>query len=354
VGTYAANLHVVDGHGGSADARVVVHVEPWVRPLLPLDGGNGLPRGAVADVAYHHAAAAADDRLVFADSDGTLHRLWVLDPESAPTAAVPNVSLGAPPVALAVRPDGAEAVVAMSGSPQRWRTVSLGATPTAGTLNTFGAGWTGTPTDLLYANRMYAVSSSGMVHEIGPSANSNTSAPADCGAACTVSATRGTFADDFVWLVNASGELRRYQGSGSGRLTLQSGVASGLSATTDVWVSANDGGGRDVFAASGGIFDAATVTSVDALPYPAVHVDSAAPSSVRQGVLVGQGGTSVVTLDASWNESGQLRVPVVGFLGTGYPTQAVKAFVRSDGTAHYLVLRATGVAGTDRWYLLKL
>jgi hypothetical protein len=32
----------------------------------------------------------------------------------------------------------------------------------------------------------------------------------------------------------------------------------------------------------------------------------------------------------------------------------VKAFVRSDGTAHYLVLRATGVAGTDRWYLLKL
>jgi hypothetical protein len=353
VGTYAANLHVDDGHGGSADARVVVHAEPWLRPLLPLDGANGLPRGAIADVAYHHGASAANDRIVFADSDGTLHRLWSLDPESSPTALVPNASLDAPPVALAVKPDGTEAVVAMSGSPQRWRTVSLGAFPAAGTLNPFGAGWTGTPTDLLYAIRMYAVSSTGAVHELGPSAASNTSVAALCdGGSC--SATRGAFADGYLWLVNGSGELRRYLGRSNGNLELNPATAaSGLTGTTDLWVSANDGGGRDVFAASGGIFDAATVTSVDALPYAAVHVDSAAPAGVRRGVLVRQGGTSVVTLDANWNESGQLRVPMVGFLGTGYPTQAVKAFVRSDGTAHYLVLRATGVAGPDRWYLVK-
>jgi hypothetical protein len=196
-----------------------------------------------------------------------------------------------------------------------------------------------------------------VVHEVGAGGASNTSTTAVCdGVACPVgTGTRGTFADGYLWLVNGSGELRRYLGRPNGNLELNPGtVASGLTSTTDVWVSADDGGGRDVFAASGGIFDAATVTSVDALPYPAIHVDSAAPAGVRRGVMVRQGGAGVVTLDASWNESGELRVPTVGFLGTGYPTQAVKAFVRSDGSAHYLVLRATGVAGADRWYLLRL
>jgi hypothetical protein len=348
-GTYVLRLHVDDGRGGSDDDTVEVGVDRYARPLHPLDGTTGLPRGDVADAAYVHAS----DRIVLVGFDGSslTSRLWLLDPESVPTATVPSAPLGAAPIALAVKPDGAEALVAVSGS--RWQTVSLGGVPGAGTLNLFGAGWSGTATDLMYAgNRMYAVSGAGVVHEVGAGGASNTSTPATCdGAGCA--GTRGTFADGYVWLVNGSGEMRRFLGRPNGDLQLNPvAVASGLTGTTDVWISADDGGGRDVFAANRGVFDAASVTSVDVLPYAAIHVDSAAPLNVRRGVLVRQGGAGVVTLDANWDESGELNVPLIGHQGTGYTAEAVKAFIRTDGSAHYVLVRAI-VAGAYRWYLVK-
>ena len=63
-------------------------------------------------------------------------------------------------------------------------------------------------------------------------------------------------------------------------------------------------------------------------------------------------GTTVQRLDGSYAGAGALAIPRVGYLGTGYPGEAVFAFVRSDGSARYVVLRAT-VAGAVRWYLAR-
>lgn len=352
-GTYVVRLHVEDGWGATAEATVPVVVGPYLRPLQPLDGTTQLPTGLIIDAAYHHGASAADDRLVFATETptGATYRLWALDPASLPTSATPYVEFTGRPAAIAVKPDGNDATVATTSN---WFTVSLSGTLTLGTVNPFGPGWSGTTTDILYASRKYAVSSTGAVHELGPSASSNTSAQACTQTACNVTGTRGTSGGSYVWLVSG-GELRRYLGKANGNLEPDLAFASGLTGTSDVWASADDGGGRDVFAATGTVFDGALLTAADALPSAARHVDSVAPGGVRSGVMVSSDGSRVIDLNASWDDTGRTIVlPRVGHLGTGYPLEAVYAFVRSDGAARYLVLRSKGtVAGSARWYLLK-
>lgn len=361
VGTYAAVLHVEDGHGGVAEATVVALVEPFVRPLMPIDGGLGLPRGSIADAAYFHAATAAGDRLVFVGSETASgpHRLWILDPET-PGTVMPvgtATSLGAAPEAFAVKPDGTEATVVTSA--RAFVSVNLSGTPAVTQTGTFAGSWTGPATDVLYAARTYAVSSAGAVHELGPSANQNTSEPArSCTSTlgCGVTGTRGTFADGYVWLATPTGggaaDLQRHAGRSNGLLELAGTASSGLTTGTSIWVSADDGGGRDVLAANGNVYDATTAALVDALPASARHVDSIAPGGVRSGILVDSVGSAVTLLDASWNAAGTLRVPRVGYQGTGHQPEAFYAFVRSDGSARYVLFRAT-VQLAPRWYLVR-
>ncbi len=352
-GTYLLRLHVDDGRGGSDDDTVDVGVDPYLRPLHPVDGTTGLPRGDVADAAYVHGT----DRIVLAgyDSSSLTNRLWVLDPQSAPTAVAPSVALYATPLCLGVRPDGGEAIAGETGW---WQRVSLTGTLSAYAQNSFGYGF-GTPSGIVYASRDYATSTSGSVHELGTSAGSS-SAPASCGTGCTVPpgtrAVAGQLGSSlYVWILNeGTGELRRFLSQNNGDLVLNPvTVASGLSSSHDLWLSAVHGTSQAEVAVGGGtVFDATSVMSVATLPFAARHLDTTAVSTVLQGVAVSSTGTEVRKLDASYASAGALPLPRIGYAGTGYPADARYAFVRSDGTAHYVLIRAY-VDYAYRWYLMK-
>lgn len=358
-GTYVVRLHVDDGWGASADATVPVVVEPWLRPLHPLDGGTGLPRGTISDAAWIHAAAAAGDRLVFVGHDGAsgLDRLWVLDPASSATASVPSASLAEAPRCVGLAPDGSTALVGgdLSGAP-RWERVTLGATPAASGANLFGAGWSGTPTDVVDAGgREYAVSSTGIVHELVSSGvGSSSQAPlCDNCSAATVTGARAVAATDVVWLLSPAGELRRFAVRPNGNLLLSPVTSLSVPAATDLWLGAATATpSQDLVVSSGGVFDATTLSpsGPGALPSAARHVDTAAPGGALAGVMIDAAATSVCALDGAWTVTGTLPLPWIGWLGTAYPAEPVWAFVRSDGGARHVVLRAS-IGGAVRWYL---
>jgi hypothetical protein len=355
-GTYVAALRVDDGWGGTSDFTVAVVVGPWLRPLNAVDGGTGLPRGSVADAAWIHAATAGDDRLVYVGHDGAsgLDRLWVLDPASSATAAVPAADLGEAPRCVGLAPDAGSALVGgeLSGSP-RWERVTLGAAPAAGGANLFGSGWSGVPGDVVdTGGREYAVSSTGVVHELvssGVGASSQAPLCENC-AASAVTGSRAVAATDAIWLLSPAAELRRFTVRPNGNLLLGPTTAVAVPSATDLWLTAAASATQDVAVSTGGIFDAATLAGAGVLPSAARHLDTAAPGGARTGVLVDAAGAAVRTLDASCSETGTLALPRVGWLGTPYTLEPVWAFVRSDGAARYVVLRAT-VGGAVRWYL---
>jgi len=356
-GTYVLRLHVEDSRGGTADDRVDVVVEPYLRPLYALDGTTKLPRGDVADAAYAHAT----DRIVFAGFDGSslTNRLWVLDPESAPTTFGLSARLYSGAICLGVKSDGSEATVGESGP--YWQKVSqLGATPTAAAQNAFGSGF-GTPSSIVYASREYATSTSGSVHELGTSSGSS-SAPASCGTGCLVPpgtrAVAGQLgASEYVWILNnpnnGTGELRRFRSDPNGNLVLSPiTVASGLSTSQDLWLSAVHGATQAEVAVGGGsVFDAASVTNVASLPFQALHLDTALVSTALRGIAVSSDGRDVRTLDGTYAPTGALVLPRVGYLGTGYPTTASHAFISSTGARYVLIHANVGTA--ERWYLMK-
>jgi hypothetical protein len=351
-GAYVLRLHVDDGRGGSADDTVEVGVDRYARPLHPLDGTTGLPRGDVADAGYLRAG----DRIVLVGYDGSslTSRLWVLDPEAAPTAATPSVALYTTPTCVGLKPDGTEATVGEAGP--YWQRVSLGGTPSAAAPNTFGGGF-GTPSDVVYAKRQYATSTSGAVHELGTSAG-NSSAPASCSTGCSVAGTRAVAGalggSEYVFILNeGTGELRRFLSNPNGSLELNPvTVASGLGTSHDLWLSAvHDGAQAEVAVGGGTVFAAGSITSVATLPFAARHLDTVAPAGLR-GVAVSATGTEVVRLDATFSPAGALPLPRIGYAGTGHAADARYAFVRGDGSAHYVLVRAF-VASAYRWYLVK-
>jgi len=333
-----------------------VVVEPYVRPLYALDGTTLLPRGDVADAAYAHAT----DRIVFAgyDTSSLSNRLWVLDPESAPTTFGLSAPLANAATCLGVNPDGTEAIVGETGP--YWQRVSqLTGTPSSqATPNTFGSNF-GTPSDIVYARREYATSTTGAVHELGTSSG-NSSSPASCGTGCTVApgtrAVAGTLgASMYVWILNeGAGELRRYLSNANGTLDLNPiTVASGLSSSHDLWLSAVHGTSLEVAVGGGTVFDASSLMSAATLPFTTTrHLDTTAVSTALRGVAVSATGTAVVKLDATFAAAGALRLPTVGWHGTGYPVDARYAFVRTDGGAHYVLVQAF-INGAYRWYLMK-
>jgi hypothetical protein len=358
VGTYVVRLHVDDGWGGSDDATVPVVVDPWLRPLHALQGGTGLPAGSVADAVYVHATTPANDRLVYAGADDASGqpRLWSLDPESAATAAW--TALGATPVCLGLSPDGASALVGgdQAGSP-RWLLVTLGASPSAAAPNAFGIGWTGSPSAMVdtgsgSSGRQYAVSTTGAVHELGGVAGSQAAqCDTSCATASIVVGSHAASAPDTLWLLSTAGDLRRFTVRPNG--LLQNPVlGSGYGSSGDLWLSSLHSASQEIVLAGGPVLDATALGNVTSLPFPARHVDTTTVSSVLQGIAVSSAGTRVERLDAAYAAAGTLPLPRVGYLGTGYPGEAVFAFVRSDGSARYVVLRAS-VAGAWRWYLAR-
>lgn len=365
-GTYAAVLSLDDGHGGAVSATVVVRVEPWLRPLLPRDGA-GLPYGSIADATWFHAAVPADDLLVFAGRDAAAgaNRLWALDPEASTTAdpaATPSAALGASPLCLTVSPSGSEVLVGESGP--YWQRIGLSSgTPSSPSgLQDFGFGWSSPPTDLVdEGTREYAVFANGAVRELGASGGAT---PITCDA-CTAAGTRAVATTDYLWLLDDRfGELRRFLIRPNGNLQLTPNTAvTGLTTSRDLWLSALHGASRDVAVAGGPVFDALTLTSIDGFtdgdghPVQARHLDTAAPGGALEGVLVRADGGAVLTLDGSYAETGRIPIPALGYQGTGYPLEAVWAFVQSDGT-RWVVLRSAGSVGpagasSVRWFLLK-
>jgi hypothetical protein len=94
-------------------------------------------------------------------------------------------------------------------------------------------------------------------------------------------------------------------------------------------------------------------STTPALPFAVRHVDTTAVGPDIRGVAVSTAGDEVRTIGAGWSAaSSALALPSVGYLGTGYPTAARYAFVRTDGSRTYVVLRVL-VAGKYRWYLAR-
>jgi hypothetical protein len=350
VGTYALTLRLDDGHGGFDDDTVVVRVDPYLRPLHPTDVTTGLPRGDVADAAYVHAADPANDRIVLFgrdDSSGSW-RLWVLDPESAATAAVPYVALAAQPTCLGLSPDGSHALV---GETNGWERASVSGAPSTSAA----VGLTFTPADVLDAGtREFALSPSGQVYSISSSGGSV--APAQC-TNCTPAGTRGVTTDGTLWLLDEGTDtLRRFVVRPNGDLEqVPANSVTGLVGSNDLWLSAIYGTSRDVVVGGGTTYAAGTLAlGAGSLPFQARHLDSIAISNEIRGVVVSSTGTTVRKLGAGWTSSAadDLPVPRVGYLGTGYPSDARFAFVRSNGAARYVLVRAF-VAGAHRWYLAK-
>jgi hypothetical protein len=164
-------------------------------------------------------------------------------------------------------------------------------------------------------------------------------------------ASHAASAADTLWLLSTAGDLRRFTVRPNG--LLQSPVlGSGFGSSGDLWLSALHSASQEIVLAGGPVLDASALGNVTSLPFPARHVDTTTVSSVLQGIAVSSAGTRVERLDAAYGAAGTLPLPGIGYLGTGYPGEAVFAFVRSDGSARYVVLRAS-VAGAWRWYLAR-
>ncbi len=361
-GTYVVRLHVDDGWpGGSDDATVQVYVEPYLRPLHPLDG-NGLPSGSVADAAYLHAATAASDRIVFVGRNSVIgDGLWILDPETTWSGAT---MVNESPRCVGFTRDGATAIIGGTDGfgTSKWERVTLSG-PTANGTNAFGTGWTGLPNDVVSTGgKEFVVSSSGLVHTFansGVGSTTTTEVPQcdNCTPSLAVVGSHGAAATDVLYLLTASGDLRRFDVTNPGRLVFSptSPVATGSS---DLWVSAlHNTSKQEVAVSSGMLLDATglgSTTVAATLPSSARFVDTATPSGASGalvGIMIGGDG-SLVKLDGSYAGAGALRVPRVGWLGTGYPLTARWAFVRSDGTVRYVILSAT-VGPEVRWYLAR-
>jgi hypothetical protein len=347
-GTYVVRLHVSDGWGATADATVPVRIEPFLRPLYPVDGGTGLPFGGdIAGAVYAHPT----DRIAFigAEESSGAQRVWLLDPESSPTAPIPYASLAHTPVALAVDPAGTSGIVAEAGYFER---LSLSGSP-----STSGSTYLGfTPNEVLDAGtREYALAPSGQVYDIS-SANSSPGI-ATCNAGSTCLGTRGAAADGVLWLLDEStGLLRRYTVQPSGKLD-QTAAASGLGSAAALWASAPHGGAQDLVASTGARY-ADTVTALTAaspaLPFGVRHLDTTAVGAEIRGAAVDSTGAEVRNVAAGWQApaANALALTAVGYQGTGYPTTARYAFVRTDGTRTYVVVRVL-VAGKYRWFLMR-
>jgi hypothetical protein len=347
-GTYVVRLHVDDGWSGTNDSTVPVRVEPYLRPLFPVDGGTALPFGGeIPDASYAHAT----DRIAFIgaeDSSGGAPRVWLLDPEGSPTTDIPSANLAHPAVSLSVDPTGTSGVV---GEASYFERVSLSTTPSASNLTFLGF----TPNVVLdTGNREYALAPNGQIYDISAS---GTFSLASCNTGDTCVGTRGAAAANVLWLLDeATGFLRRYDVPPSSKLS-QSASASGLGAAANVWASATYGGARDVVASTSARFSdtgtALTLTS-PGLPFALRHLDTTAVGTDIRGVVVSSAGDEVRTIGAGWAApaASALALPSVGYLGTGYPTTARYAFVRTDGSRNYVVLRVL-VAGKYRWYLAR-
>ena len=346
-GTYVVRLHVDDGWSATADSTVPVRVEPYLRPLFPLDGGTALPFGGdIPDASYAHAT----DRIAFVgseESSGT-PGVWLLDPEGSPTAAIPSANLAYPATSLSVDPSGTSGVVGETGSFER---LSLAGAPSASASTSLGF----TPNVVLDAgNREYALAPTGQVYDISASGSAGITL-ANCSPSPCVG-TRGAAAANVMWLLDeATGFLRRYAVPPSSKPN-QTAIASGLSGAANVWASAAYGGAQDVVASTGARY-ADTVTALTltspAFPFALRHLDTTSVGTDIFGVAVSSAGDEVRTIGAGWQPAASaLPLPSVGYLGTGYPTAARYAFVRTDGSRNYVVLRVL-VAGKYRWYLAR-
>ena len=233
-GTYVVRLHVDDGWpGGTDDATVQVYVEPYLRPLHPLDG-NGLPSGSIADAAYLHAATAASDRIVFVGRNSVIgDGLWILDPETTWSGAT---MVNESPRCVGFTRDGATAIIGGTDGfgTSKWERVTLSG-PTANGTNAFGTGWTGLPNDVVSTGgKEFVVSSSGLVHTFansGVGSTTTTEVPQcdNCTPSLAVVGSHGAAATDVLYLLTASGDLRRFDVTNPGRLVFSptSPVATG-------------------------------------------------------------------------------------------------------------------------------
>jgi hypothetical protein len=352
VGTFRINLHVDDGHGGSADKTVDVFADAHVMPL-----------GTIADASY-----IAGDRMVLVGTDpaGGAYRLWVVNPSTQSFDPAGAVTLTSAPTALAVSPDASQAIVGEAGG--KWEIVNLTARTLVGAQRT---GLTFDPTDIVYTdpawNYALATGATGTIRELLLSA---VTAPFDQAASQPVSdpVARGTRAASgtistttYVWLLDTTtGALSRYEAKSNGQLMNPSVLSAALAGTGGLWLSADL---ASLFTTTTGVYAAGTTptpitllgAALPAAPGLQGHVYTTDVTGTQQGVIAQPASGSLTRFSgASFSEvAPAAALPLLGVNGAGVPQRGRFAFIRSDGTEYYGVVTADPGTGT-RWGLVKV
>jgi len=353
VGTFRINLHVDDGHGGSADKTVDVFADAHVMPL-----------GTIADASY-----LAGDRMVLVGTDpaGGAYRLWVVNPSTQSFDPAGAVTLTSAPTALGVSPDASQAIVGEAGG--RWEIVNLTARALVGVQRT---GLAFDPTDVVYANtspnRVFATGGNGAVRELdlgvpapGPYDKAPSQPASDLPAQGTRAAVGTISTVTYLWLLDTrNGNLSRYEAKDNGQLMNPSVLSAALAGTGGLWLSADL---ASLFTTTTGVYAAGTTptpitllgAALPAAPGLQGHVYTTIVTATQQGVIAQPTSGSLTRFSgASFSEvAPAAALPLLGVNGAGIPQHGRFAFIRSDGTEYYGVVTANPGTGT-RWGLVKV
>ncbi len=350
-GLYTLNLHVDDGHGGTADKAVDVIVGPYVLPL-----------GHVYDAAF----AAA--KLIMIGDDAGAGRLWIVDP--AVPAVTYTVNLDSLPTALGVSADGTQAVVARAGA--AWDLVNLTTGTPSGAprtgLGTYGGSGAFDASSVAWANgRVYVTSAGGRLRRLLLSA---TAIPYDIvpeqPASFTLDpSTRAVGSATYLWLLGSNGSLTRCLADNNDQIRDPvKNPTTGVASASGMWLSATSadlffGGKLDVHEADSIV--APYLAYLGVLPAVPTHVGTMDDGGTLVGVISQVTSTSLTRFSGTGftETTPALVIPFIGELGERRDPEGRFAFVTTVGgvTTYYAIVavdRGTPSMTDDLWGLFTI
>lgn len=345
-GLYTLNLHVDDGHGGTADKAVDVIVGPYVLPL-----------GRIIDAAF------VAGNLVLIGDDAGAGKLWIVNPAIPQIAH--TIALASMPTALGVSQDGTQAVVGRVGG--AWDLVNV----TTGTLS--GASRTGLGFDassIAWANgRVYATSLGGTVRRLLPTATVAPYAvvPEQPASFAPIAGVRAVGSAAHLWVLGGSGgagALTRYvvDTNDQVRDPVQN-LSTAVAGASGLWLSAT--GAELFFGGKTDVHDALDATvapyleKLGVLPAPPTHVGTMDSGGTLLGVISEATSTSLTRFTGIGTAPAALVLPFIAENGERRDPEGRFAFIASVGgtTTYYAIVavdRGTTTTTDDLWGLFTL
>jgi hypothetical protein len=346
-GLYTLNLHVDDGHGGTADKAVDVIVGPYVLPLA-----------RIVDAAF------VAGKMVLIGEDAGTYKLWVVDPAVPQIAG--SVTFTSLPTALGVSQDGTQAVVARVGG--EWDLVNLTTVTLSGASRT-GLGFDAS--SIAWANgRVYATSLGGTVRRLIPGAVAPPYhvVPEQPASFPPISGTRAVGSATHLWVLGGTagaGALSRYlvDTNDQVRDPVQN-LATSLASASGMWLSATTaelffGGKLDVHDADSVIVP--HLPALGTLPVAPTHVGTMDDGGTLVGVISQATSTSLTRFAGPGftETTPSVVIPFIGENGEKRDPEGRFAFVTKVGglTTYYAIIavdRGTATTADDMWGLFTI